>query len=68
MDHEILIQKLEPYGKNGKNLSWFKKHLANLKQYILFESNNNNQIIINNHKKNFEKTELLDIICGVPLG
>ena len=69
MDHKILLQKLEPYRTNRKNLSWFKKYIINLKQYIQYNSNNksnNNQNNINNNNKNFEKTELLDIICGVP--
>ena len=54
-------------------MSWFKKYVTNLKQYIQYDNiqydnnnNNNNQNNINNNKKNFEKTELLDIICGVP--
>ena len=71
MDHKILIQKLEPYRTNRKNLSWFKKYITSLNQYIQYNSNNksnNNQNNINNNKKNVEKTELLDIICGVPQG
>ena len=74
MDHKILIQKLEHYGINGKNLAWFKNYLTNRKQYIQYDSNNNNNDINNNNNNNddknrnsnFEKTELLDIICGVP--
>ena len=94
MDHKILIQKLEPYVKNWKNLLWFKKYLTYLQQYIQYDnlsiiydssSNNNNNNNNNNnknnnnnnnnnnnknndinHKKNFEKTELLDVICGAP--
>ena len=67
MDDNILIQKLEHYGINGKNLSWFKNYLTNREQYIQYDSNNVN---INNNNKNsyFEKTELLDIICSVPQG
>ena len=75
VDHKILIQKLEHYGTNEKNLSWFKNYLANRKQYIQYDSNkNNNNDIKNNYNNNknknndFEKTELLDIICGVPQG
>ena len=69
------MQKLENYGINGKNLSWFKSYLTNRKQYIQYDSNCNNNDINNdnsnnNNKKNinsnFEKTELLDIIYGVP--
>ena len=67
MDDNILIQKLEHYGINGKNLSWFKNYLTNREQYIQYDNNNVN---INNNNKNsyFEKTELLDIICSVPQG
>ena len=74
-DHKILIQKLEHYGINGKNLSWFKNYLKNWKQYIQCDSNDNNDIKNNNDNNNnkninstFEKTEPLDIICGVPQG
>ena len=46
------------------------------KQYIQYDSDNNNNDIKNNDNNNnnknknnnFEKTELLDIICGVPQG
>ena len=75
MDHKILIQKLEHYGINGKNLPWFKNYLTNRKQYIQYDSNNNNNGINNNNSNNnkntnsnFEYTGLLDIICGVPQG
>ena len=60
------------------NLSWFKNCLTNRKQYIQYNSNNNDNNIKNNNdnsnnnnkniNSNFEKTELLDIICGVPKG
>ena len=56
-------------------MSWFKNYLTNRKQYIQYGSNNNNNDIYNNNNNNnkninsnFEKTELLDIICGVPQG
>ena len=45
-----------------------------LLSYIHYDSNNNNDIKNNNNSNNnninrdFEKTELLDIICGVPQG
>ena len=77
MDHKLLIQKLECYGINGKNLLWFKNYLTNCKQYVQYDSNNNNNDINNNSNNsnngkniysNFEKTELLDNICGVPQG
>ena len=76
MDHKILIQKLELYGINGKNLSWFQDYLINRKQYIQYDSNNNNNGITNNNSSNnnnnkninsnFIQTELLDITSGVP--
>ena len=37
VDHKILIQKLEHYGINGKNLSWLKNYLTNRKQYIQYD-------------------------------
>ena len=74
MDLKILTQKLQHYGINGKNLSLFKNYL-----YIQCDSNNNNNNNNNdiknndnndneNKNNNFEKTELLDIIRGVPQG
>ena len=71
VDHKIFIQKLEHYGINRKNLSLFK-NLTNRKQYIQYDSNNNNGINNNNSNNNkninsnFEQTELLGILCGVP--
>ena len=70
------MQKLEHYGINGKNLSWFKSYQTNQKQYIQCDSNINNDIknydiiiiIIIKTNSNFEKTELLDIMCSVPQG
>ena len=77
VDYKILIRKLEHYEINGKNLSWFKNYLTNRKQYSSNNNNNINNDINNNNNNNndnkninsnFEKTELLDIICGVPQG
>ena len=67
MDDNILIQQLEHYGINGKNLSWFKNYLANRQQYIQYDSNNVN-VNNNNINSNIEKNELLDIICSVAQG
>ena len=47
--------------------------MTNRKQYVQYNSNNKNNDINNNYSNNnnkiinsnFEKTELLDIICGV---
>ena len=55
MDHKILTQKLEHYGINGKNLSWFQDYLINRKQYIQYDSNNNNNGITNNNSSNNNK-------------
>ena len=73
MDHKILTQKLEYYRINWRNLPWFKNYLTNRKQCIQYDSNNDNNDIENdnnnkNINNNFEKTELLDIICGIPQG
>ena len=57
MDYKILLKKLQEYKKKGKNLSWFESYLTSRKQYNNFEINDND-----------EKTELLEIICGVPQG
>ena len=45
VDHKILIQKLEHYGINGRNLSWFKNYLTNRKHHIQYDRNNNIAII-----------------------
>ena len=55
MDHNMLIQKLEHYGINGKSLSWFKNYMTNRKQYIQYESNNNNNGVNNNNNKKIMK-------------
>ena len=52
VDHKILIKKLEHYGINGKNLSWFKNYWTNRKQYIQYGSINNNNDIKNNNGNN----------------
>ena len=57
VNHKILLKKLQHYGIKGKNSSWFGSYLTDRKQYINFEINDNN-----------EKTDLLNIICGVPQG
>ena len=77
VDHKILIQKLEQYRRNEQSLPWFKNYLKIWKQYIQDDSNNNYDDIKNNNNNNnnnkninsnFDKTELLHIICGVPQG
>ena len=56
-DHKILLKKLQYYGIKGKSLSWLQNYLTRRKQYINFEINDNDG-----------KTELLEIICGIPQG
>ena len=34
VNHEILLDKLNRYGVQGKNLCWFKAYLANRQQYV----------------------------------
>ena len=53
VDHHILVPKLENYGVNGKNLSWFQSYLKNRKQHLNF----NNKI-----------TTSSQITCSVPQG
>ena len=53
VDHYILVPKLENYGVNGKNLSWFQSYLKNRKQHLNF----NNKI-----------TTSSQITCSVPQG
>ena len=55
MGHKTLLKKLQHYGIEWKNLSWFESYLASRKQYISFEINGNNG-----------KKELLQIICNAP--
>ena len=57
MGYKIVLKKLQEYKIKGKNLSWFESYLTGRKQYNNFEINDNNK-----------KTELLEIICGVPQG
>ena len=58
VNHKILINKLENYGKCGKNLLWFKIYLSNRKQYLEYKDNFNGQ----------KTTNFLQIKCGVPQG
>ena len=54
VDHKILLRKMEIYGIGGTTLKWFENYLTNRKQYI--------QIT------NIKKTDLKDVVCGVPQG
>ena len=53
INHDILLYKLEHYGFRGIVLEWFKKYLSNRKQYVSYNSC---------------KSQLEDIVCGVPQG
>ena len=53
IDHKILLHKLEHYGFRGIVLDWFKSYLSNRTQYVFF---------------NNCKSEMKEIVCGVPQG
>ena len=54
VDHKILLRKMENYGIGGTTLKWFENYLTNRKQYIQIS--------------NIKKTDLKDVVCGVPQG
>ena len=54
VDHIILLRKMEIYGIGGTTLKWFENYLTNRKQYIQIS--------------NIKKTDLKDVVCGVPQG
>ena len=53
VNHVILIDKLDRYGVRGKSLEILRSYLSNRKQYVVL-----NQF----------KSELKDVLCGVPQG
>ena len=53
IDHKILLQKLYNYGLRGKSNDWIRSYLKNRKQYVKIEEC---------------KSELMDVVCGVPQG
>ncbi len=53
IDHQILLHKLEHYGFRGIVLEWFRSYLDNRTQYVSY---------------NDCKSDLKDIVCGVPQG
>ena len=53
VNHEILLEKLNIYGIKNNNFNWFTSYLSQRKQYITF---------------NQDKTDMLEIKCGVPQG
>ena len=53
VDHEILLCKLNKYGKSGVELSWFKSYLSDRKQ----------SCFLNGESSSFKSVE-----CGIPQG
>ena len=53
IDHNILLAKLCHYGISGSALDWFNSYLTNRKQFVTY---------------NNERSELMNINCGVPQG
>jgi len=53
IDHNILLYKMKHYGFRGVVYDWFESYLNNRKQYVNF---------------NNSRSDLKDIICGVPQG
>jgi len=53
VDHRILLQKLEHYGIRGNVLAMFASYIGNRKQYVTIDG---------------VRSELANIICGVPQG
>ena len=53
VDHEILLIKLHHYGIRGEMLNWFRDHLSNRTQCVLYDG---------------VSSELLPVKCGVPQG
>ena len=53
VDHKILLAKLCHYGIRGSALDWFSSYLTNRKQFVTY---------------NNERSELMNINCGLPQG
>uniref|UniRef100_A0A3B3IP09 Reverse transcriptase domain-containing protein n=1 Tax=Oryzias latipes TaxID=8090 RepID=A0A3B3IP09_ORYLA len=53
IDHSILISKLYAYGVRGIALNWITSYLKNRQQYVQFGG---------------KKSDLMNIICGLPQG
>ena len=53
VDHKIILAKLCHYGIRGSALDWFSSYLTNRKQFVTY---------------NNERSELMNINCGVPQG
>lgn len=53
IDHNILLYKLDYYGFRGIVHNWFENYLSNRKQFVYYNSS---------------KSDLKNIVCGVPQG
>ena len=53
VDHSILLQKLEIYGVNDNEFSWFRSYLSNRYQFVQLDD---------------IKSTKMKISCGVPQG
>ena len=53
IDHNLLLQKLEHFGIRGITYEWIKSYLSNRTQYVQIDD---------------VKSDLLNVICGVPQG
>ena len=53
VNHKILVNKLYSYGIRGQLINWFKGYLKNRSQYVTY---------------NEKRSEINDVICGVPQG
>ena len=53
VDHHILMKKMERMGVRGRAMDWINSYLSNRKQFVVIDNN---------------RSENLDILCGVPQG
>ena len=53
VDHKILLAKFYHHGIRGSALDWFSMYLTNRKQFVTYDN---------------ERSELMNINCGVPQG
>ena len=52
-NHKILVKKLYSYGITGQLVNWFKNYLEKRSQYVTY---------------NEQRSDIKDVICGVPQG
>ena len=53
MNHNFFVKKLNSYGIRGQLINWFKSYLENRCQYVTY---------------NEKRSDIKDVICGVPQG